>query len=366
MKSEQHDVMAVFKQFQQEREQQVSEAQQRILEKLTDQNAPETWPIPENAEEAMVLKFYREYAEQRDANKQEVMANILQYAAEHVQADQHVIDAPQTEGEQANPSSRGWVQRVFSAPGRWLKNSLSFRLGDHQGVPAWQLAIPALALVAVVLALLPGQQRQTIPEQIAEGFSIPSNVLTHADALTESLSGLGNPSLGFSASSGPLATSFDLGRLMVDLSIVQVSNQKDKMTGLLTRADRLLGQLGLPPLSSELDLVWDEVELGQIAGRWFGRSRDKMALYRLGFWAQSTKFQLGLVRSKEALNDFRQQMALLKVLEPEVSPVLSEYPLQQRQLESLAKFDVSSLKKAKDIKPLKNKLARFIAVFQSL
>lgn len=346
-------VNELFQTFQKDREQAPQAQQQAILDELRSMGLEPLSKGETEAEQA-VLDQYRHYMGERDDNRQEVIAQVTAYAKSKAAE-------PSTEAIE-NP-----LAHVFQLPGQVLGRVMKWLGGLLSAGSQWQLALPALAMVAVVFWLSQSIEQDGVePQRVAWNQSLPAGVEGSAQIILDQLQPTVPSSFGFTQQTGKLAAGFELGMAMADIELAWAAQSKKHLPGMVRRADKLAHQLGLPLLSAQLDLQEDSVSLNGIAQRWFGNNAEFSSLYQLGFWMESTQFALQLVEVAGEPSPMKESFSMLKASRSVWEKALVKHDVQRRQFQKLAGFKVESLETHYGRQMFTRQLERTIAVFKNL
>lgn len=367
------EVSELFRDYQKTREQGVYEQQQAVMEQVAP-SQPATPVTADSAEEQAVINTYREFASQRDGNRDEVIAEVTRHAK--VKVEEKEARSPAMQAESAQSASSHWLMAVFKGParaleniGKWIGGRLNGMFsGVFAGGSQWQLALPALAMVGMVLWLAQSTTQDAAPtsSQVAWGTSLPTGVDAGAERLIASLPPELPASFGFTAQTGELAATFELGMALADIELALAAGVDDRLPGMISRADGLAAQLGLPLLSAQMDVHEDATALNGIARRWFGSDKEKSAMYQLGFWMESARFALQLTESGEDLLPLAQVLEQLKEHRADWEAALQKHPVQKRQFLRLASYTLESLESYFQRQMYKRQLDRTVATFKNL
>jgi hypothetical protein len=202
--------------------------------------------------------------------------------------------------------------------------------------------------------------------RMAWNDSLPMSVADNAQHVLNKLPPALPPTLGFTQHSGTLSAGFELGQAMAYIELVLAAQSEKHLLGMVKRADSLVKHLGLPLLSTQVDLQEDAASLDGIAQRWFEDKEELSLFYQLGYWMETTQFALQLTDLAEDLAPIAEQLTLLKEYRPQWEKSLTQYPLQLRQFDKLAELDVASLEMSYGRQMFTRQLERTIAVFKNL
>ncbi len=379
-KQKQQDVVAAFRRFQAEREQQPVAEQDAIIRALADEEKAGdsiSSELPEDAKEREVLAQYRAFQQQRDPNRDEVIDTVTRYAkerAEQAAVSRESASTSTVSGGSPAASVFGAPSRALSGLAGWWRGFMRDVFGDSAATASgWQMAIPAVALVGVLLWVVQGVNEQSVTGQqvatVVSGESLPAAVAGSAESLLAQLPGessMAAPTFGFSQSQGVLAAGFELGAAMADLELALAAQDQERVPGMIRKVDRLAQRLNLPALSGQVDLQDDAVKLHQVARHWFAGEPEHWQLYRAGFWMETTRFALALTEQAHDPAPLVQQLDALPAVKAGLGKVLQGHAVQQRQLEKLASTPRESLASYAGRQLFKRQLERTIAVFLNL
>jgi hypothetical protein len=256
------------------------------------------------------------------------------------------------------------LTRLIQWPGDVLKRVvegfsriLMGRLGP------WQLLLPALAMVAVILWLTPIMEYKADDSPtLAWNDSLPVAVANNAQGILNKLRPEAQPTLGFTQYKGALSAGFELGQTIAYIDLALVAQSEVHLSTMVKRADNLANDLGL----QSLNLQKDTDSLGGMAQHWFDSSNELAMYYQLGYWMESTQFALLLTGHIETLASIVEQLTKLKEHRPQWEEKLTIYPAQLRQLHQLANLKASSLQTRYGRQMFSRQLERTIAVFKNL
>ncbi len=356
------EVKVLFHEFQKSREQITTAQQDKIMNTLSSGQAVSPADAEADSEaEKKVIDHYRRYMAQRDPNREEVITEVTGYARKQHQAvSQNVQQAAAQSGDSLATTIFNWPGKMLSRMTQWIGNTTGREVAN------WQLALPALAMLGIVFLLVQGTgQPPGSSHQVAWNNTLPATIASQSDALLEKLQPSVSSTFGFSAQPGKLGSSFELGQSIARLELALEAQSTQHIPRIVKRADNLTRELGLPPLSGQIDLQEDSVSLDAISQRWFEKSPEQTAFYQLGFWMETTDFAVKLAEMAFGLEALEQQLKSLGQLKANHLKVLQQHPLQLRQLEKLAATKSASLKTHAGLQMFKRQLARCIAVFKN-
>jgi hypothetical protein len=359
---DQDSVKALFKTFQQRRELASQKRQQAIIEKIHPGKTA-TLTNAETEDEQAVVDQYRSFMSERDGSRDEIIAQVTAYAKEKVG-----VEATEQDSMAKTVISDHHVSSLFQWPGRVLGRAADWASKAFLGgVGQWQLALPVLALVAVVLWLTQTVDYNSHDSQrVAWNNSLPASVGKNAQEVLRKLQPAAQPTLGFTQHSGELSAGFGLGQAMAYIELALAAQSEKHVLSMVKRADHLTEYLDLPLLSTQIDLQEDAVSLDGIAQRWFGESNELTAFYQLGHWMETAQFAMQLTELAEDLEPIIEQVTLLKERRSVWEKDLQQHSVQLRQLRKLADLDLTLLETHYGRQIFTRQLERTIAVFKNL
>jgi len=358
---DQDSVKALFKTFQQQRDLASQQRQQAIIEKIHPAKIT-TFASGETEDEQAVVDQYRKFMSERDGSREEVIAQVTMYAKSKVGTG-----AIEQDSVAKTVVSDRQLSGLFQWPGHALSRATDWASKAFSGgVEQWQLALPVLALVAVVLWVIPAAEHSTDDLQsIAWNNSLPTSVAKDAQDILRKLQPAVQPTLGFTQHSGKLSAGFELGQAMAYIELALAARSEKHTLSMVKRADQFAEYLNLPLLSAQVDLQEDAASLDGIAQRWFGESSELTVYYQLGYWMETAQFAMQLTEFAEDLEPINEQLKLLKGHRSVWEKELQQHPIQLRQFRRLANLDPTSLETHYGRQMFTRQLERTIAVFKN-
>ena len=359
---DQDKIKALFKTFQQQRELASQKRQQAIIEEIHPGKIT-TFVSGETEDEQAVVDQYRKFMSERNGSREEVIAQVTVYAKSKVGAG-----AIEQDSVAKTVASDRQLSGLFQWPGRALRRITDWASkAVPGGVEQWQLALPVLVLVAVVLWVIPAVEHSTDNSQsVAWNNSLPTSVAKDAQNILRKLEPAAQPTLGFTQHSGKLSAGFELGQAMAYIELALAARSEKHTLNMIKRADQFADYLNLPLLSAQVDLQEDAVSLDGIAQRWFGESSELSVYYQLGYWMETAQFAMQLTEFAEDLEPINEQLTLLKGRRPVWEKELQQHPIQLRQFRKLADLAPTSLETHYGRQMFTRQLERTIAVFKNL
>lgn len=291
-KDEDREVVELFKQFKEQRQQESLSIQQKILDAAkTEERAPNT---EDDAELESVKQVYQQYKQNRDPNRDEVISQVMDYAKRQHPKSSAEQTSTTDQIQASTESSKSW--NLFTAPARALSSLMKHLLpGGESGLPTWQLAaIPVIAMAAILSLFLPNLVQDGVSKQLAS-VSIPG--IPAAKELEQFGQATGSL-YGFSGDSSDKAALFELGQITSQLQNSQFTETSNKKAA--NRINTLLKQLQQPAISvTSIDTTLPT----QLA-----ESTLDTSLFVLGYWTENaiTLLETDSVSNTETLKWLKQ------------------------------------------------------------
>jgi len=358
------EVKALFRDYQGQREQASQQRQQALFDKLNI--VEDSLRVKAASDDGQVVfEQYKNYMGQRKGNRDEVISNVVAYAQSKVQENAtEEISEPEVIISTYPAQSTGWfsgLRRSLQPVIRSLENILD------SGIPHWQMALPGLAMVAVIFWLIQPVKHGTESLQTAVwNEPLPSGVMGNAQGILDSLQPNVPPTAGFSQKKGTLAAGFELGQVMADVELALSAQSEHQLSDIVKRADSLANHLGLLLLSAQADFKSASSSLGDIAQRWFGGDSELSALYQMGHWMETTLFAMQLAESSNDVTPMEEQLTLFSEYRKQWEAILEKHPVQRQQFSRLADLDLASLQSVSGRQTYAHQLERTMAVFKGL
>jgi hypothetical protein len=358
------EVKALFRDYQGQREKASQQRQKTLLDKLNTAEGSSRVKAT-NDDEQVVFEQYKKYMSQREGNRSEVISNVSAYAQLKVK-DVSVEDISEPDVIiSVHPiHSIGWLS--------WLRRSLQpvTRLLEDildSGIPHWQMALPGLAMVAVIFWLIqPVKYGTENVQTVVWNEPLPSGVMGHAQSILDSLRPNVPPTAGFTQKRGALAAGFELGQVMADVELAVSAQSEHQLSDIVKRADSLANHLGLLLLSAQADFKSASASLSDIAQQWFGGDSELSALYQMGHWMETMLFAMQLAESNDDMTPMEEQLALFSEYQEQWGEMLEKHPMQWQQFNRLLNLDTASLQSVSGRQTYVHQLERTMAVFKDL
>ncbi len=267
-----------------------------------------------------VTALFKTWQAQRDPRREEHIAGIL--AAIRRQREQR--------SHRPSPSAVGRLLERW----RMMLDALQTKFGKLLPQPGWQIAVPALILVAVLTIVLPRPGWMGKSEHGYASNGIPTTLLTQASRLAKRVQPPPpSASFGFSDTEKPANAAFRLGIMTTDLYLLAASSRENPAADAII--ERMLETL--PSLGVDATGLSSANEKGNSSPNQVARAVDQLlgthqqaAMFRLGKWVETTLLTIEAIQDHPSPDNQRLLEELSaqwrkegKIGIPEPSPAVS-------------------------------------------
>lgn len=237
------------------------------------------------SDEEHITKLFNSYQQQRDPHREEITATVMAAARQKIQQRKSPDSASIF---QFGKSFFRSLQRIMAA----LRN----RLTETKPAFHWQIATPALALIAVVTILVPQLTDRDASVQSYADHGVSSELLKQAPQLVTAIQ-YATPMAGFGFSDviDPPSAAFQLGTMTTDLYLVHAANDSNAASATTINIQRVISRSGigdvlLPSLENLNKAAANSEKALAIAHdleQYFSGHKQE-AMFKFGKWLEAT------------------------------------------------------------------------------